>query len=489
MTQPAVNISQIDGALGILPASAGRLFALVGVSSSGPLNTPATYARIKDIVAAFGSGPLVEAAAHYVERYGRPVVLVRTAATATSPAGTVSAVTSVATGDAEVTIAPTPAPSDDHELVLLIVQGGEVGTAGITYQLSLDGGRTFGAVTALGTDTTIAVPGAGNVSFALEDEAEVAAGDQHTARTIAPNWNDTELGTALEALKSSVVNWEIAHIVGPIGATAFDAIELKFASMFAAGKFRSWIGNVRMPNLGETEAAYLTAVSSAMAEDASLFGALCAGACKVTSSVNGRKYRRPVSHIYAAREASVSEEINTADVNLGPLVGVSIRDVNGNPDEHDESLNPGLDDARFVTLRSWEGIAGVYVNRPRLFSPAGSDFYLVPHRRVMNLANAALRLYFIRRLNKPVLVDKTTGFILESDAIDIELGATKVMSAVLLAKPKASAALFTLNRHENILSSLTLNGQARITPLAYPETINLDVGFYNPALQVISQAA
>ncbi len=483
MTQPKVTITELDGALGVLPPSAGALFALAGVSSSGPVDTPATYARTKDVIAAFGAGPLVEAACHFIERYGRPVVLVRTGNSVAGVPGTL--VTTDWTGTSIATLDATGLPNDDYEGYLVVVTGGTIGTAGITFQWSLDGGRTLSPVTALGTAITFAFPGAGgvNLDFAA---GTVVAGDTLSFRTTAPNWNATELGTALEALKNTAALWELCHIVGPVDATAFDAIELKFAAMLAAGKYRAWVGNARMPNVGETEAQYLSALSGIFASKAAVYGALCAGAEKLTSSVSGRKYRRPVSFAYAAREASVSEEVNTADINLGPLAGVSIRDANGNADEHDESLNPGLDDARFVTLRTWDGLGGVYVNRPRLFSAAGSDFELLPHRRVMNLAHAALRSFFLRRVNKPVRVDATTGFILEADALEIEAGARAAMRSALLAKPKASGIQFALSRTDNLLSTKTFTGTGRVIPLAYPEFIDLEVGFLNPALQVVA---
>jgi hypothetical protein len=211
---------------------------------------------------------------------------------------------------------------------------------------------------------------------------------------------------------------------------------------------------------------------------------LCAGAGELTSSASGRKYLRPYAFVEAARQASVSEEINTADVNLGPIVGFSIRDANGNAKHHDESLNPGLDDARFCVARTWEGLQGVYCNRPRLFSAAGSDFQLLTHRRVMNLAHETLRAYFLRRLNSPIRVNKTTGFILESEAAEIEAGALAALEAVLLAKPKASGCEVSISRTDNLLSTKTITGQARIIPLAYSEFIDLDLGFSNPALQV-----
>lgn len=484
MTLPAVTITESDGALGVLPPSAGRILAIAGVASSGPVATPATFARVKDLIATFTSGPAVEAAAHAIDTYGRPVLFTRTAV-AGGDSGAVSAVTATALGgSATVTIHASPIPNDDYEMILKIVAGGEVGTTGITYQLSYDGGRTYGSVTALGTDLDIEVPNAGTLTIDLEDEETVVAGATYSFRTTAPNFDSTTLGAALDAIANSAVNWELLLLAGPIVAATFDLLETKFAGMFAAGKYHGWIGNARMPNLAESEASYLTAVNTIFSSKATKFGSLYGASNKLISAVSGRQYKRPVAWPTGAREQSVSEEVNIADVNLGSLVGVSIRDANGNADEHDESINPGLDDARFGTLRTWDGLAGVYVTRPRLFSAEGSDFQLMPHRRVLNLAHAALRQYFIRRLNKPIRVDKTTGFILESEALEIEAGALSAMNSVLLAKPKASGTQFALSRTDNLLSTKTLTGTARVIPLAYPEFINLDVGFYNPALLV-----
>lgn len=483
MSQPKVTITELDGALGVLPPSAGRLFALIGASTGGSLavNTPATYAKIKDVVAALGVGPLPEAAAHYIERYGNPVVIVRTGQTTAGACSAIDA-TGAPTGTSVVTENSGTAPFDDYDVRLDVVLGGTIGTGPITLKWSVDGGRTYSANVSLGTANFIVLGDTGvRLNFAA---GTLVTGEYYTARTTAPQWNGTELGVALDALIASAVQWGIVEIVGALDSTFFDSVDLKISGAAAAGKYRSWIGNTRVPTVGESEATYLSSLSGVFASDVTKHGVLCAGATKLTSSITGRKYKRPFAFVYAAREASVSEEINTADVNLGTLVGASIRDANGNADEHDESLNPGLDDARFCVARSWDAIPGVYVNRPRIFSADGSDFQLLPHRRVLNLAHEALRLYFIRRLNKPILVDKDTGFILEAEALEIEAGATAAMRDTLLAKPKASAVRFTLSRTDNLLSTKTLNGQARVTPLAYPEFINLDVGFHNPALQL-----
>jgi hypothetical protein len=491
MSQPTVTITELDGALGILETSAGKLFAVVGTSSKGPIAAPATFARMKDVVSSFGSGPLVEAAAHFIERYGRPVVVVRTGQT-TAGSATAIDVTGV-TGTSVVSRDVAVVPVDDFEFVWKAITGGTVGTAGITFQWSLDGGRTWSPVTALGTANTwtapadtspsgVAAPGI-KINFAA---GTLAANDQVSFRTTAPCFNATEIGDALTALANSVLAWELALIANPLDATLFDAVDLKFAGMPASGKYHAWVGNTRVPNLAESESAYKTALDAIFTSKATVRGMLCAGACKMTSSVSGRKYKRPISFVVASREASLSEEQNSAVIDLGTLVGVSIRDSNGNADEHDESINPGLDDSRFTVLRTHEGVQGVYVNRPRILSAAGSDFDILPKRRVLDLAHATLRSYFLRRLNKPVLVSKTTGFILESEAREIEAGARALMRTVLLGKPKASGIEFVLSRTDNLLSTKTMTGQARVIPLAYPEFINLDLGFKNPALQVVA---
>jgi hypothetical protein len=480
MSQPAVNQNETDGALGVLPPSSGDLLAVMGVSSTGPVNTPSTYGRVAQLVAAFGVGPMVEAAARHIETTGNPVVVVRTGDTTAGDYGAID--DAGVAGTSAISETSATEPLDDYEVVVEILNGGTRGTPGITYRTSLDGGRTWSATLALGSGTAIAIPNSG-VSFDLA-AGTLVTGDTWSCRTSAPIPNGTEIGAAIDSLRTSSVSWELLHIAAPLDATLFDAVETAFASLAGVGKFRAWVGSVRMPNSGEASATYLSSVSTAFASKATTYGELCAGACKLTSSVSRRKFRRPVSFAIASLEAAAQQHVNIADINRGSIPGCSIRDVNGNPDEHDESINPGLDDARFTVLRTWEGISGVYVNRPRLFSAEGSDFDLMPKRRVMNLARRATRAFLIRRLNQPVRVDRATGFILEEEALEIEAGGRAALAAVLGDSPKASAWSLVVSRNDNLLSTKTMNVTTRVVPLAYVEFIEESIGFENPALQV-----
>ena len=450
------------------------------------------------MVAAFGSGPLVDAACHYLEHYGRPVVLVRVAAadviagTHPDTEGTFDAPDSTVVGTSVVTIKATSAPLFDAEVKVVIVRGGTRGTAGITYKYSLDGGRTYSTTQALGTATDMVLSGTG-IIFAL-GAGTLVAGDNWSCSAIGPQPTSEGIETSLDALKNSAARWGLVHIVGNIDEDFVDVADAAMASMAGIGKPRAWVGSIIMPTLDndlttQTEKSYAETTASTLSADVRItkHGTICAGAVRFRSSVNGSKKRFPVAYLLGARQASVAEHVNVADVNLGPLPGgATLTDDNGNPESHDESINPGLDDLGFAVLRTWEGLTGVYVNRPLLCSPEGSDFQLMPHRLVMNLAHETLRAFFLRRLNAPIQVDATTGYILESTALEIESGATAALRAVLGAAPKASAWQVAVSRTDNLLSTRTMNVTARIVPLAYPETIELDLGFSNPALALVA---
>ncbi len=476
MSQPGVNQSETDGALGVLPENGGKAFGMVGVCSSGTTDQPNAFGRESDVIAWGGTGPLVEAACYYIANYHRPVLLVRTGQ---STAGAYVSTPVVTGAGTAVFTSDATAPLDDYDVMLVFDVGGTQGVDGIIYRWSLDGGQNFSAKTALGTATTITIPNSG-VGFDI-GAGTVLAGQTVTQRTTAPCPNATEIGTALDALKASVIPWELAMPTCPLSATLADAVAAKIAD-----KRHAWIGNTRMPDAGESEATYLAAMVTAFGAKTYIYGELCSGACDLTSGVSGRKYRRPVAFALGAAEASVDEHIDIADPNRGGLPGVSIADAKGNPKHHNESLNPGLDDARFSVLRTWEDFQGVYPNRPRLFSAAGSDFYIMPMRRILNLIHQTAKFYMTKRLNQPTEVNKKTGFIKEQELVEMEVGCGAAFSAALAGK-KTSARL-ALSRTDNVLAVKPpkVTGKYRGLPPAYIELADLDGGFENPANNLVA---
>ena len=484
--QPSVNETEIQAGLGVLPAGTKALAVMGPCSGTGvTVDTPAGFGSVAALVAAAGYGDAVEMAARHITLTGNPVLFCKSGATTAAVTGSM---TLTGTGTTTPTADSTNAPLGSYQVKIKIIAGGTVGVAGITYQWSVDGGRTYSATLALGTATIIALPAETGVVIALTHSTNtLVAGDVISFITTGAAPNGTEIGTALTALKNTTSAWDVLGISQPIDGTLFATVETAFASMSTAGKPRMYVANFRIPTEGESEATYKAAFDTAFSALGTVYGMICAGAAQVASGISGRLYRRPVSFVVASLEASVDEQVDIADPNLGPIAGVALADANGNNVYHDESINPGLDDSRACVLRTWpDGPQGVYVNTPQIMASAGSDFTRAMFRRVMNLARRTARLYLIFRLNHPVRVNTSTGFILEEEALEIEAGGRAVLQAVLGGGPKASGWSMAVHRDDNLLSTKTMHVDTRIIPLAYPETIVETIGFTNPALKTIT---
>jgi hypothetical protein len=475
--QPRTLITIQSNALGILPPQFGSLVAMAGVCSGGTINVPQSFGTVKSLRDTLIDGPLVEAAAHAIERYGNPVLCVPVASS--TPAA-VGSIVKTGTGTSIVTADPASAAVDDFEVFAAFDGGptgtGTVGTAGITLRWSLDGGRNMSAPTALGIATSFEIPGSGvTLAFAA---GTLVTGDTVSTTTTAAKWDMTTLTPALAALGASTVPWDILALVGAILPTIATALDSAFEGIAARGKFRMWAASVAVPDVGQSDGAYQTALAAAWGSIAVNYGSISAGACLVPSAVSGRTYLRPFAWVFVPYLARLSEELDAAALRNGPLP-CTIYDENGNllPRCHDESITPGLDDQRFTVARSWNAYQGTYVNNPRIFSANGSDFKYCQHRRIMNIGAAVLQQYFDFRLSVGVATDTKTGKILEEDAKEMETGAVNALAAALMAKPKASGVACVVSRADNLIQTETLHVTGRIQPFGYPKAIDIDLAF------------
>lgn len=463
---------------------------MIGDAQGGPFDTPAAYGTASAVKSTFTSGPLVEAACYEIEHYGKPVVLTRSKRT--TAGSTTNLVITGVLGTCTPAVDGSVAPTDDGEIVVKIPAGGggTVGTGPISYQWSRDGGRTFSVATALGTAAFFTVPGSG-VKFLLDAASTLLAGDTWSVVAHAPRGATADWADAIDVLGASKLNWEYCTVLGDALGADLDMVETKRTGLAAKGKHRWFQLHFRMPTVGETDGAYQTAFSAAFTSHRSVGIEVFSGAAKIQSSVSFFQYRRSPAYAVAPVYASVSHEIDIAKILLGPLPGVQIRDANGNLDEHDELEQPGLDDMMSTVLRTWDGRDGVYVNNPRIHSAVGSDFVYVQYRRVMNLARTALRSYLETRLSSEVVVDAKTGFLVKSEADDIDSGANAALSAVLDGAPKASPSLpskprFTVHRNDNVLATSLIRYDMRIIPLGYIKFLDGESGFNNPASRVVT---
>ena len=476
MAIPKVGITVQDGAFGIVAPSQANRCAVVGPAKSGALNTTILCGSIKAVVETFEAGPAAEAAAAIIQRAGGDVLVVRSDAVA----GDFNEDDAfVGTGTSAISL--TGSPVDGYDVVFSVATGGTIGVTGIKFTVSLDNGATNGGVQSLGTASTYAVPGTG-ITFNF-GSGTLVAGDKFTQTTIAPQSSAAHLEDALTALGASPREFGYVLVCGDMTASTFDQVASSVGGFANAYRYVSALGNVLMRGLDQADSAYqASSAITSLAGKANLRLVVGADGGRLISPITSRKLRRPASWFAAAEGAAFPLAESAAQVDHGPLPNVDVFDQNGNVVFHDEFTQPGLNELRFLTLRTIIGKPGAYVTKPNIFGVPGSDFTDWHYRRVMDEACRITYAVLVDYMSKGVRLDKATGYILEQDARGIESAVNSALRNGLTAKQQISNAACAVSRTDDILETKTINVAVRILPLGYLEDIEVNIGFTNPAL-------
>jgi hypothetical protein len=473
MTLPYANVAVRDGALGIVNPSASNVVALLGTSSSGTVGAVQAFTDIQSVKDALGTGPLVEAAGYVLAVAGTTVICVRVNATNAASSG---AVTKVGTGTATVTTTGS-APLDSYLVQVLMVQGGASIAAGTaTFKLSLDGGRTFGPETAVPTSGTYTgAQAAYGVTIVWSGATTMVAGDTYSWATVGPGYSTGDLQTAITALLNDARTWFLLYAVGiPADATATQGVHAMLATNLATAGTQYRFARALLQCADLSDANILTAVSAL--QDTRVM--VAAGFYYGVSVTNGYQMKLPAASALAGRAAAVSPAEDLGRVASGNLKGIIslIRD---------EYRTPALDSVQLATLRTHVGLAGAYVTSPAIKAGLTSDFRLLQYGRVMDIASDTVRQAMLRFLNDAVRVNATTGLILEADAKAIEKYCEALLRSTVTQPGYASDCSVQLDRTVNVLSTQRLAVKFRIVPLGYARFIDGDLGFSNPALQLV----
>jgi hypothetical protein len=243
-----------------------------------------------------------------------------------------------------------------------------------------------------------------------------------------------------------------------------------------------------------------SALTTAFASLADTRVSVVAGYDEVVSAVSSRIYRRPSAWAYVARLAAIRVAEMPSKVNLGPLAAVSAIG-------RDERKREALDAQRFCTLRTHLGLQGFYVTSGRMMAAAGSDYDLVPNRRVIDKACRIARASALQYLDEDLRVNKSAadgnttaagqpgapGTIDERDAYVIVIGNSTspkpspsncaALEAALSPGADdgdASAVSVQVNRVNALLVNRDLKIKVRVTPKGYARSISVDIGFQSP---------
>lgn len=471
MTIPSVDVEKADFQTGSVGPDPTGVMAFIAASAIGTPNVAGSYARDDLAFGDYGTGPLVEYASYTLQVGKKPVVLVKGGA---SIAATYTALTKAIVGTC-VPTAGASVPLDEYEPLVTIVGGGTVGTPGITYTYSLDGGDSQSGLQALGSATTLTIPKSG-VSFALA-AGTLLDGDSWYCFTTRPLCNDTDVAAALEALRVTRLPWEGVFVDSNFGTGTVGLVDTWAGGLEAVGQFHFFVLNTRHKNqpvpTAETESAYAAAMTTATATSASIRGCVGVDAADYTSTMTGWSQPRPTAMFLVARAALIPIGEDPAYVARGNVPDATIS-LNGNPRWHDEDLYPNLDSQRLVTLRSFSspGPQGVYICNANVISPSGSDYLWLQHIRCMNRACSIVWQVLTGQLSIGVATkpaDPQTGlvYIQEKDAARLDGLCNSALATPM--KGQVTAVSSTLSRTDDLSSnsSSTAHATLAIVSLKY----------------------
>lgn len=212
LPEAAVSIDDEAGAFG-----GGTGYAVViGCVESNADMTPRVFSSTKSLLSQHGYSPAVDYASMHFDATRKPIIFVGLPKTT---AGAIGSNVSGVTGTSVITVtAGANGVLEELDAIVTVVTGGTIGVNGITFNLSLDGGRTEKLIR-LGTAVSYTIPYVGVVlNFAA---GTLIAEDRYTFKTKAPMWASADLQAAREALAEQLKLARSWVVVGDLPNSTF----------------------------------------------------------------------------------------------------------------------------------------------------------------------------------------------------------------------------------------------------------------------------
>jgi hypothetical protein len=401
---PSSSLRVLIGCLLTTTAS----WASSGANPAAAVNQIVSATQPAQLAPYFVGGKLLEAAGldcaagATVLAIGVPVV------TAGVASAVVASVTGGSTSTITTTLDGTNGAWDDFLVLFKPTTGGTIGTTGIYFQLSLDAGRNFGPVIALGTATTYKIPNTG-VQLNL-GAGTLVVGDTWRFNTTAPKGNAAGWLAALNVLVASqyaLTGWGGIHLVDVINGAAATTLQGGLGGtpdgtggLAAQYTWTNMLVDVRdalIPTAwggsGETEATWMSAVEADYSATTAARVCANAGHYNMPSAFpnpagGAPAYRRNLAWALDPREAVIPPQRHAGRVKDGSLGNIVINPTLDPSDGfiyHNERTMPGLTAARFCAAKTRVGKQGFFIDQPNMMAGSGSVYTILPLRQVMDI--------------------------------------------------------------------------------------------------------
>ena len=400
------------------------------------------------------------------------------------------------TGTSVVTF--TGAAYDDLYPLITVTKAGTIGTTGIQFTVSLDGGRTTGPSIPLGTSITYVIPQT-NVTVNFSAGTLVLA-DTARCYTTAPTTNTAGILAALTALADSqygVTGFGSMHIVYTCSGADATTIQGYLNTLATGFLYTRAIVNVRdglrpvaWGGAGETNAVWAASIlADFSAVDAKRVCA-AAGHYNMASQYPNPaaglpRYRRNLGWAQAAREVQIPPQRHSGRVKDGALATVIIDPINDPADGflyHDERTDgPSLDylrggAGRFSSGCTRIGKPGLFIANPLLLSPLGSDFKFMPLGKVMDIACGLVHQVGQDHINDDLLT-QANGTLQRAALGNLQSDYDVAIATNMTALGMISAATVAIDPTTNVALTSTVSTSITINGVAYVLQENVSIAY------------
>lgn len=284
------------------------------------------------------------------------------------------------------------------ELSIQIVKGGDRNEG--TYQLSVDGGDSYGKVMTIPVDGAVATDLGVTITFPA---GAYVGGTTYACRLLPPEPSIVDVMAALES-PLSVHDVEFVYIAAPSDSVDWAALSAKADELWNLHRPTYFKCEARLPRDGEDLndfAAYLLAERQ---DFASRFVQVCCQYGEVADATGLSKLRN-WGGLQAGRVISIPVQRATGRVRDG---GIS----QGTLPDGWETVQPTLEEAGYLTAKKYAGLSGAYWGDSRTMADVTSDYQYEEVLRVVFKAVRKLRIAALKSMYDdidPLTPDSDTG--------------------------------------------------------------------------------
>lgn len=398
------------------------------------------------------------------------------------------------------TLATSGTPCDKYDVTVKIVKGGTVGgPTPIIAIWSADNEVNFssqasGIVSPTGVlvlqDSTLMT----GITVTLTGSFDVD--DEFLFKTTAPSVSNADLLTAVDgAFSNSSILFGYLTSEQPVNRARLALLDGKVQSVVQTRFIQGLWNTVDIDvDGGQTEDQWMAALTTDFAGFVSANGLVSevAGWEKWLSPLTSREWRRPFVFNVASVASSVPMHQALHKTNTNTAVLPYTLDI-----YHDEYKNPGLDDQRFITSRTYAISTvqnGYYITKSHTMADTNDLASTRFHWNRIRLATGYnLTKYLFRYIgdqiqviSKPESATVPAGAIAYEEAKRIEAGARQLLDVLYSGSTKTdgkrsvSDYQVIVPRNYNLLATGNLQMEVIITPLADIDNITLRIAINIP---------